>query len=118
MINFAQHIRDLRADGRRRVYLSGPMTGIADHNFPTFNAYAAALRAAGHDVVNPVDLNPDHSTPWVDCLHVDIAALCVCTSIAMIPRWTNSRGANLERFVAQRLGMPVIYLPHSPDDVK
>jgi len=27
-----------------RIYLSGPMTGIADYNFPAFNAAAARLR--------------------------------------------------------------------------
>lgn len=38
-----------------RVYLAGPMTGIADYNFPAFNAAAARLRAVGFDVVNPAD---------------------------------------------------------------
>lgn len=38
-----------------RVYLAGPMTGIADYNFPAFNAAAARLRAEGFDVVNPAD---------------------------------------------------------------
>jgi len=28
-----------------RVYLSGPMTGIADNNFPAFHHWAAKLRA-------------------------------------------------------------------------
>lgn len=30
-----------------RVYLSGPMSGIADNNFPAFHEHAAQLRAQG-----------------------------------------------------------------------
>ena len=39
------------------VYLSGPMTGIADNNFPAFHRWAAKLRADGFDVVSPVGLS-------------------------------------------------------------
>ncbi|TGA83618.1 DUF4406 domain-containing protein, partial [Pseudomonas aeruginosa] len=28
----------------QRIYLAGPMTGLPEHNFPTFHAEAARLR--------------------------------------------------------------------------
>jgi hypothetical protein len=59
----------------KRVYLSGPMTGIPEFNFPAFNAEASRLRALGFDVVNPVDINPDTTASWYDCIKNDIAAL-------------------------------------------
>ena len=37
-----------------KLYLAGPMTGMPDDNFPAFLAMAVQLRAAGHDVTNPV----------------------------------------------------------------
>ena len=39
-----------------KMYLSGPMTGMAENNFPAFHDAAAKLRAGGHEVVNPAEL--------------------------------------------------------------
>ena len=94
-----------------KIYLSGPMAGLPDHNYPAFFAAAAELRAAGHEVVNPAELNPEHDRPWVDCLRTDIRELCSCEAIALLPGWENSKGANLELHVAHRLEMEVIHLP-------
>ena len=95
----------------KRVYLSGPMGGLPQHNFPAFHAHAAQLRAAGFDVVNPADLNRDPGTSWGDCLRVDIRELCGCDAIALMPGWERSKGANLELHIAHRLGMDVMHLP-------
>lgn len=95
----------------RRAYLSGAMSGLPDHNFPAFHAEAAKLRAAGWDVVNPAELNPDTTMTWEECLRVDIRELCSCDAIALMPGWERSKGANLELHVAHRLGLEVIHLP-------
>jgi|GEM_PF-1418807 len=95
----------------KRVYLSGPMSGYPDHNFPAFNEQAAKLRAAGYEVINPADLNPDTSMTWEECLRVDIRELCSCDAIALMPGWENSKGANLELHIAHRLGLEVMHLP-------
>lgn len=95
----------------RRAYLSGAMSGLPDHNFPAFHAEAAKLRAAGWDVVNPAELNPDTTMTWEECLRVDIRELCGCDAIALMPGWERSKGANLELHVAHRLGLEVIHLP-------
>ena len=44
---------------RLKVYLAGPMAGYKDHNFPAFNAKAAELRALGHEVFNPAEIEPE-----------------------------------------------------------
>lgn len=92
-----------------RVYLSGPMTGIPEHNFPAFRAHAAALRAQGYDVVSPAEIEEGDS--WEKCLRLDIRELCTCDAIALMPGWEGSKGANLELHVAHRLGMQVMHLP-------
>ena len=43
-----------------RVYISGPMSGLPELNFPAFHAAAASLRAKGLDVVNPAEINAEH----------------------------------------------------------
>jgi hypothetical protein len=94
----------------KRIYLSGPMAGLPDHNFPAFHAHAATLRAAGHDVVNPAELDNTGKT-WEGCLRTDLREMCTCDAIALMPGWEGSKGANLELHVAHRLGMEVMHLP-------
>ncbi len=92
----------------KRVYLSGPMTGCPDLNFPAFNAEAARLRGLGFDVVNPVDVNVDPSASWHECLRNDLAALLTCDAIALLPGWERSKGAQLELHVAHRIDMEIV----------
>lgn len=40
-----------------RIFISGPMTGLPDHNFPAFEAAAKRLRDDGHFVINPAELS-------------------------------------------------------------
>jgi hypothetical protein len=87
------------------LYVSGPMTGKPLLNFPAFNAAAEALRRAGYAVVNPVDLNPDPAAEWLACMRNDIKALVHCDGIALLPGWTESRGARIEAQIAEALGM-------------
>lgn len=74
-----------------KLYLVGPMTGIKDLNFPAFHAEAARLRALGHQVVNPAEINSDPSAKWLDCMRADIQQLVTCDSVAMLDGWTASR---------------------------
>lgn len=100
-----------------RVYLSGPMRGYPENNFPAFNAFAAALRARGHYVVNPAEIDPGMPRPKEDspswqafylaCLRADIKALCDCEVIALMPGWERSGGAHLELHIAHRVGLVV-----------
>lgn len=92
-----------------RVYLSGPMSGLIDSNFPEFHRWAALLRAAGYDVVSPAEIQ--EAGTWELCLRSDLRELCTCEGIALMPGWENSKGANLELHVAHRLGLKVLHLP-------
>jgi hypothetical protein len=91
-----------------RVYLSGPMTGIPEWNFPAFHAEAGRLRAMGYEVVSPAEVNPDTSMTWEQCLRADIKALCDCDAIALMNGWEGSKGAHLELHIAHRLGLEVL----------
>lgn len=90
-----------------RLYLAGPMRHYPGHNFREFNRVATLLRAATFEVVNPVDINPDATQPWEQCLKQDIMRLVHCEAVAVIPGWALSRGAALEVHIAQALRMPV-----------
>ncbi len=92
-----------------RLYLSGPMSGIENFNYPAFHAKAAQLREAGFDVVNPAEITTDTTASWEDCLRQDIAELVTCTGIHLLPGWENSKGAKLELYIATALGMTVTH---------
>lgn len=104
----------------KRVYVSGPMTGFPELNYPAFDSAAKQLRALGYTVVSPHELNPQEGVEYADCLRVDIAALLYCDAIALLPGHENSRGAKLERAVGEALGMkigPYSEFLFEPDDV-
>jgi hypothetical protein len=90
-----------------RIYLCGPMTGIAEYNYPAFAAEAARLRSLGYDVVSPAEINPDGGT-WQDCMKKDIAQLVTCDVVAKLPGWAYSRGANVEIRLALELDIGVV----------
>lgn len=91
-----------------RIYISGPMSGLPELNFPAFHAAAAALRAKGFDVVNPAEINAEHPGRWESCMKADIKALCDCDALVMLPGWERSNGAHLEVHLAHRLGMQIL----------
>lgn len=88
-----------------RIYLTGPMTGITQLNFPRFNAEAARLRELGFTVINPAEINADTSRSWRDCMRADIRELVTCDAIALLPGWERSRGASLEHHIATALNL-------------
>jgi len=91
---------------RLRIYMSGPMTGQDDHNFPAFHAAAKRFRQAGWEVANPAE-NFDGRTdlPREMYLRADMVMLAQCDAIALLPGWERSRGATLEAVLASELGL-------------
>jgi len=96
----------------KRIYVSGPMTGLPALNFPAFDAEAERLRGLGYQVINPADLNKNE-TSRAKCMRADIRALTLCDAIQLLPGWRDSKGAALEVAVAKELGMQVFNY-HSP----
>ncbi len=92
----------------KRIYLSGPMTGLPDYNYPAFNAEAARLRALGYTVENPAENPLPADSPWHMCMRDAIRQMLTCDTVAFLPDWRESRGANVEIELAIHLGMAVI----------
>lgn len=93
------------------LYIAGPMTGIPDYNYPAFNQAETELRAAGYDVLNPV-ASEEHNTTgttqtWQWYMRHGLAMVMQADAVALLPGAHNSRGAALERHVAEALGLPV-----------
>jgi len=91
------------------IYISGPMSGLPEMNFPAFAEAAARLRELGHTVISPHEIEQPALT-WEACMREDIAELLKADAIAMLPGWGNSKGARLEFFIANELGMQVKHI--------
>ena len=102
----------------KKIYLSGPMSGLQDQNFPAFHAAAAALRAKGLNVVNPAEIPPAGENTYENCLRADVKELCDCHTIALLPGLQNSDGAHLvELYLAKWFGMRIVTLDELMDEV-
>ena len=94
--------------GQRLFYLSGPMTGLKDYNYPAFEEAKKTLEEQHHYVLSPHEVSIQSS--WEAYMKIALIRLCYCTDICMLPGWENSRGAALEHTIAKELAMPIYYL--------
>ena len=91
----------------KKIYIAGPMTGLPEFNYPAFNAAAAALRKQGYTVFNPAENPVPPCGTWQGYMRMALAQLVQCDAIVLLPGWTDSRGALIERKLAQDLGMQI-----------
>lgn len=119
-----------------KIYLAGPMRGIAEFNFPAFHKAAAELRQEGHTVFSPAEKdnerhgtdiskgNPtgseehaskQHGFSLREALGLDLDFICrEADMIALLPGWEFSRGAAAEHATALALGLKVRLMPGKP----
>jgi hypothetical protein len=87
------------------VYISGPMTGLPDHNYPAFGALARCLRSQGYKVNCPSEnLGGDQTRELPEYMVLDLQMLLDSSGIVLMPGWRDSEGAKLEARVAKVLG--------------
>lgn len=94
-----------------RVYLSGGMSGQPNFNYPEFNRVAAQLRELNYIVCNPAENSPPPCGTWHGWMRLAIAQLVTCDEIHMLRGWSDSRGAKIERDLAEKLGLVITGAP-------
>jgi hypothetical protein len=95
-----------------KVYISGPVTGMPDNNKAAFEAVEKELRSLpGVKTVNPLRIAEEvrrgarFEPEWEDYMRDCIRELCRATHITFLPGWENSKGARLEKQIADALGI-------------
>lgn len=97
------------------------MTGLPSFNEPSFVEGAKLLRRAGWFVFNPVEndaeagivLDGTEGTEDFDfhaAMARDLEQVCKSDAIFVLPGWEYSTGAEIETWVAARMGIPVYSL--------
>lgn len=91
-----------------RVYIAGPMSGLALFNRPAFFAAEAYLQGLGALVMNPAVLPDgwDHDA----YMRIAIPMMMECEAVAFLPGWQQSRGARHEFTQARSFGLDLLQL--------
>lgn len=95
---------------RKRVYISGPMTGLPEFNRPEFMEAEQLIKELGCKPVNPARIRQRHGWAWADYMRSALNMMLKCDEVVLLPGWRESKGVQVEIDLAQRLGMPVVEL--------
>ena len=93
------------------IYLSGPMSGIPEYNYPAFEAAALGLRARRFMVINPANNRPAVSNPtWRDYMEISLAQVQLADMVVVMKGWETSQGACLEVSEARSCYVEIVEL--------
>lgn len=94
------------------LYIAGPMAGWPESNYPLFHATEDILREAGYEVINPARNGDGEDHEWAWYMRRSIPQVLAADGIALLPGWSSSRGARLERQIASAVGIPMSEVPY------
>jgi len=90
------------------IYLSGPMTGKVDYNYPLFNQVASEVRALGYRCINPAEFYGGHGDRTrQEYMRKSVQAVLNSTHMILLPDWRDSTGSTLECAIANEIGMTI-----------
>lgn len=94
----------------KKIYISGPITGRIRNNVDAFRDAEFKLRQMGLNPLIPHDLFDHIDTrdyDWEHYMRGCIKAMMDCELVVMLPDWAESKGAVVERKLAEDVKIPV-----------
>lgn len=95
---------------KKKIYIAGKVTGepIAECTMK-FGVAQKQLTDLGFEAVNPLEVVGDFKAPWKEAMRKCIEALIYCDGVLLLPDCLDSRGAMIERGLAQSMDIPTFY---------
>lgn len=95
-------------------YLSGPMSGYPEYNYPAFTDAARVLRNTGVKLESPhenqwPEEKLDEPNLWAYMMDLALAQMDCCGGIILLKGWPQSRGSKAELEIALQKDWPVWY---------
>ncbi len=99
---------------RKRVYISGPISGYdLEERRREFERVADMLVAKGYRIFNPMENGLPEDATTHEHMRRDLAELTneenPFDAIFMMTKWTHSAGCKLEFYVATSIGLAVMF---------
>ena len=90
------------------VYIAGPMTGLPQHNYPSFMEMENHLRKMGYDnILNPARIaDGDTTKPYSFYIRESLKMISKADFVIFLKGWEKSKGAVLEKHCADSMGIP------------
>ncbi len=98
-----------KGDQMKTIYISGPMRGFPDLNFPAFDAARDIINARGDKAISPADLDRKYghcSLSREYATRDTLAILHECNGLYLLDGWEWSDGAAAEFFLARWIADP------------
>lgn len=93
-----------------KIYISGKISGLPIAEVTMrFSAAQSLLEEIGLEVINPLEKGlPDNAT-WEQHMVRDIELLLKCDAIYMMDNWVDSKGAQIEYDIANRMKLEFLF---------
>ena len=92
-----------------KIYISGQISGLPlDEVKAKFQDAENRIVEHGDEVVNPLKNGIPSTESWEVHMAADIVLLLDCDAIYMLQGWEASKGATLEKNIAERMGKKII----------
>lgn len=90
-----------------KIYIAGKIAGDPDYK-EKFAAYARRIEENGDVALNPATI--PEGLPVADCMRICFAMIDVADTVAFLPDWKRSGGAQLEKEYCEYTGKPTMVL--------